>query len=581
MVHLLSSLALVWLCSMQIISAITVDWENTDSIKAAAKVTATDMIRYFVGKQSDGTIGVLLLPRPYYWWEAGALMGGLIDYWKYTGDSSYNDFVIEILQSQVGPHNDFMPPEQRSSLGNDDQAFWALAAMSAAESKFPDPPNPKHPGWLSLVQAVFNEQVGRWDTSLCNGGLRWQIYEVTGYDLKNTISNGCLFNIAARLARYTGDQKYADWAVKIWDWMERIGLISSTFNIFDNAEAQKLNCTELDRNQWTYNAGTMLMGAATMYNYTDGSELWKNRTTSLLSELASDFFPGGIMREICEQREVCNPDQKSFKAYLARWMAASTKMAPFTYSTSYPLLLSSATAAAEQCNGGANGTLCGIKWWLNGTWDGSNGPGQQMCALEVIQSTLIRHVGAPVTAGGGGTSVGNPDAGFNQSAVPFDLRHVPAKKKDVIGAWIVTAAMLIAVVVMWVFMSTALGEWDGSSLAGKKDFSAVSSLKTGGVLWRKKSKGKGKEREEKPEPFPEFPNLDESRRCNVTRTPVRRPAMLEYSLPNASLMSVPEGTPASISRKVSAAILSPVIEQEGLADTIASLPVYKGGVEKT
>ncbi|KAK0125534.1 hydrolase 76 protein [Cadophora gregata] len=579
MVRLLRGLALVWPCFLQLVMAIQVDWESTDSIKAAAKIMATDMVRYFIGEQEDGSIGVLLLPRPYYWWEAGAMMGGLQDYWVYTGDTTFNDFVIKVLQSQVGPHNDFMPPEQRSSLGNDDQAFWAMAAMSAAENKFPDPPDPKQPGWLSLVQAVFNEQVGRWDTSLCNGGLRWQIYEVTGYDLKNTISNGCLFNIAARLARYTGDQKYADWAVKIWDWMERIGLISKSFDVFDNAEAAKLNCTELDRNQWTYNAGTMLMGAATMFNYTDGSELWKNRTEGLLNSLASDFFPGGIMKEICEENVVCNPDQKSFKAYLSRWMAASTKMAPFTYNTSYPLLLSSAKAAAEQCTGGENGTLCGIKWWLNGTWDGTDGPGQQMCALETIQSVLIRHVGAPVTAAGGGTSQGNPDAGFNQSAVPPGLRHTQATKGEKIGAWFLTAVMIIAVLGMWIFMSTSLGEWGDSSLAGKKATTATNPS-TGfwfGMAGKGgKGKEKGKEKEEV-DPVTEVLDLNRSRRSTMTDSPSRRNTMT--SNPNLSSTSVVEGTP--MSKKGSKGILSPIMEQKVFAESKASLPIYRGGDEKT
>ncbi|KAG4411664.1 hypothetical protein IFR04_015188 [Cadophora malorum] len=576
MVQLLRGLALVWLCLLQLTAAIDVDWESTDSIKAAAKIVAADTRRYFVGKQEDGKIGVTLLPAPYYWWEAGAMMGSLIDYWHYTGDTTYNNFVIEILQSQAGPHNDFMPPEQRSSLGNDDQAFWAIAAMSAAEYKFPNPPDPDQPGWLSLVQAVFNEQVGRWDTSLCNGGLRWQIYEVTGYDLKNTISNGCLFNIAARLARYTGDKKYADWAVKVWDWMERIGLISTSFDVFDNSEAQKNNCSRLDRNQWTYNAGTMLMGAATMFNYTDGSELWKNRTEGLLGSVASDFFPGGIMKEICELHEVCNPDQKSFKAYLSRWMAASTKMAPFTYNTSYPLLLSSATAAAEQCAGGENGTLCGIKWWLNGTWDGSDGPGQQMCALETIQSVLIRHVDAPVTADGGGTSQGNPDAGFNQSAVPPGLRHTPATEGEKIGAWFLTAVMIIAVVGMWVFMSTSLGEWGGSSLAGKK--APSTSPSTGFWYGMTRKGGKGKEKE-KVDPVPEVLDLNESRRSTMTENPSRRNTMT--SNPNLSSTSVLEGTPISMSKKGSKGILSPIMEQKGFADSKASLPIYRGGDEKT
>lgn len=101
----------------------------------------------------------------------------------------------------------------------------------------------------------------------CGGGLRWQIYVKNGYELKNTISNGLLFNIASRLARYTGDKMYEEWAVKVWDWMWAIHLIDhANWNVYDNSEADRLNCTELDRNQWSYNAGVLLGGASTMYD---------------------------------------------------------------------------------------------------------------------------------------------------------------------------------------------------------------------------------------------------------------------------------------------------------------------------
>jgi mannan endo-1,6-alpha-mannosidase len=87
--------------------------------------------------------------------------------------------------------------------------------MDAVELQFPDPP-PEKPSWLSLAQAVYKEQIKRWDTSHCGGGLRWQIFPFNkGYSYKNTISNGGLFQLAARLARYTDDQAYADWADKV------------------------------------------------------------------------------------------------------------------------------------------------------------------------------------------------------------------------------------------------------------------------------------------------------------------------------------------------------------------------------
>lgn len=68
------------------------------------------MMTYYTGNETGQTVG--LLPSPYYWWEAGAVFGQMIEYWYYTGDSTYNDVVIQGLLAQVGPDNDYMPPNQ-------------------------------------------------------------------------------------------------------------------------------------------------------------------------------------------------------------------------------------------------------------------------------------------------------------------------------------------------------------------------------------------------------------------------------------------------------------------------------------
>lgn len=89
-------------------------------------------------------------------------------------------------------------------------------------------------------------------------------------------------------------------------------------------------------------------------------------------------------------------------------MAASTKVAPWLDDQIQPYLIASAQAAAAQCSGGTDGVTCGTKWYDNGTWDGTYGVGQQMSALEVIQSNLIHEVAGPLTNSTGGTSTGNP-----------------------------------------------------------------------------------------------------------------------------------------------------------------------------
>lgn len=97
--------------------------------------------------------------------------------------------------------------------------------------------------------------------------LRWQVYPyLTGYDYKNSIANGCFFNLGARLARYTNNDTYSQAAEKTWDWITSIGLMDANYNIYDGAHIET-NCTDINKVQFSYNMGVWLLGAANMYNY--------------------------------------------------------------------------------------------------------------------------------------------------------------------------------------------------------------------------------------------------------------------------------------------------------------------------
>lgn len=240
-------------------------------------------MKYYTGNRTGDVPGNL--PAPYYWWEAGAMFGEMVEYWYYTNDTTYNTEVVQALQHQVGDDDDFMPSNQTKSEGNDDQVFWAFAAMSAAELGFQDPPSDDDPSWLSLAQAVFNEQAERWDTSTCGGGLRWQIYQFnSGYNYKNAISNGGFFQLAARLARYTGNSTYVDWAEKMWDWYTGTVLYDATdFRVYDGTSTTN-NCSNADHTQWSYSYGTFIAGLAYLYNHVSRREfgfmqlsLWRRK----------------------------------------------------------------------------------------------------------------------------------------------------------------------------------------------------------------------------------------------------------------------------------------------------------------
>lgn len=158
--------------------------------------------------------------------------------------------------------------------------------------------------------------------------------------------------------------------------------------------------------------------------------------------------------QACESVGTCNFDQQSFKAYLSRWLAATTVLVPSLKDPVMKLLTSSAVAAAAQCNAGDKGASCGTKWY-EGKYDGTSGVGQQMCALEVIQSLLVDHTRELVTNSTGGTSVGDYDSGLDDKDSAIERDAIEVTTGGTAGAAILTALMCIGVVgSVWFMLGT-------------------------------------------------------------------------------------------------------------------------------
>jgi mannan endo-1,6-alpha-mannosidase len=421
------------------------------------------MMLYYQGNKSGEIPGILPGPPTehkgdYYWWEGGAMMGTYIDYWFLTGDTSYNAVITEGMLHQTGDNFDYMPLNHTASLGNDDQGFWGMSAMLAAENKFPNPPDDK-PQWLALAQAVFHTQAGddRHDET-CNGGLRWQVPPTNaGYNYKNTIANACFFNLGARLARYTENQTYADWAEKTFDWLWNVNYIDhEEWAVYDGGHVEH-NCTDVNKARFSYNAALLLHGSAFMYNYTNGSEVWKDRVDNLLTGIKRDFFAKGAAFELpCEDRQgACSADMLSFKGYVHRWLAVVTKIAPHTADSILPMLQKSAEAAVSQCVGGETGRRCGFYWstreFVDPAVDKTSGAGEAMSALAAVSSLLIDQAPAPATNATGGISRGDPNAGSKSRGAVEPL--APITTGDRAGAAILTMLILGGALASWSWMS--------------------------------------------------------------------------------------------------------------------------------
>lgn len=431
---------LPYCCILSTTWAITVDFTSKDSICDATSLVSDGILDYYQGTEYGGTVG--MFTYPYYWWQAGHAFGALIDNWYYCGNDTYEQLIYDALMHQRGNNNDYVPQNQSMTEGNDDQGFWGLTTMAAAERNFTAPK--EGPDWLALTQAVYNTMWSRWDMQHCGGGLRWQIFTWnSGYNYKNTISTACLFHISARLARFTQNETYVETAHTAWQWLLDVGFIvdnvESGVKVYDGANLDE-NCTDIVHLEWSYNIGIILGGAAYLYNFTQ-DPFWLTATNDLVKG-SSEFFRDQVMYErACQDGDNCNNDQRFFKGVFARCLGLTALLVPELKSSVMPLLESSASAAAQACSGGTDGHTCGLNWETSG-WDGKYGLGEQVSALEMIQSVLTPEEPAPLSQEDEGVAVGDVEAGTSGSSARLGTNDLDIQTRDKAGAAIITALVL-------------------------------------------------------------------------------------------------------------------------------------------
>ncbi|KAK4171186.1 glycosyl hydrolase family 76-domain-containing protein [Triangularia setosa] len=389
-------------------AALEVDFASADSIRAAAKDVAFDAVSYYNGNETGEVPGMLgyepYAGGKYWWWSGSVLMSTLIDYWHYTNDNSYNALVSQGLLHQRGPNNDYMPPNYTASLSNEDQGFWGLAAMQAAELNFPA----SSIDWSNLSLNVWDTQVWRFEQEerdeTCNGGLRWQVPPTNvGYNYKNTISNAVFINLSARLGRWTGNATYAEWAERTWTWLTNVGYITEDFRVYDGAHVEQ-NCTDINKAQFSYNAGVLLQSAAFLYNQTTGDDQkrWRDRVTGLTNAILDTFFEDGYHFEIaCEGRDgACTSDMLFFKGMVTRFLASTVQVAPYTKESITKVLKTNAEAAVKTCTGGDNSRQCSFSWAKSKFHNETDIPSQlnALSALSVLLQDEVSQKGIATNA---------------------------------------------------------------------------------------------------------------------------------------------------------------------------------------
>jgi len=211
-----------------------------------------------------------------------------------------------------------------------------------------------------------------------------------------------------------------------------------------------------------------------MYDHTSGAtrQKWGTEMDGYMKNLQRVFFPdqygGKVMVEYaCEPIRNCNRDQRSFKAYLSRWLSMSYQLVPQTQSQITTWIQASTQGVAKACSDTPKGLACGRTWYDNKD-DGERDVGNQMTAMSMVQSNFILKNPAPLADIKSGNSKSDPGAG-GKGAPTYTPEAIYTRKittADKAGAWVLTVfAVLVSVFGMFALLV------EGDDLKGRSRFS--------------------------------------------------------------------------------------------------------------
>jgi len=288
------------------------------------------------------------------WWNSANSLEALIEYTKYSGDTSYK-WVI----GNVFLHTTLA---QTKNGYYDDAQWWGIAWVRAYELT-------GEVKYLDRAKAIFEYIITEaWD-STCGGGLWWS----NAKNYKNAITNELFLVFSTLLYSSDGSNpKYSQWAIDEWNWFKNSGMINGQNLINDGLTN---TCQNNGQTTWTYNQGVILGGLANLAEITGDTTMITTATNIAKATIAINSplvyqnrgALNGVLKEPCEDNDdhnnnFCNSDQDQFKGIFVRYLGILTKkLLDPTDKTDFINWIS--LNANSIWNNDKNGkNLCGLSW---------------------------------------------------------------------------------------------------------------------------------------------------------------------------------------------------------------------------
>lgn len=238
-----------------------------------------------------------------YWWAAHAV-DNYVDNYRRTGKTERLTKLTKMVNGAKARNG--------NTLINhfyDDMEWMALALLRACDLSA----SVKRQYWNQVV-TLFDDIIGGW-SDVDGGGLHWNKNKTGDGRYKTSCSNGPAMILAARLYQQTGEERYLEWAQRIYEYMY-------THNRFPDGVIKDHATLEDHEVTFSYNQGTWVGGLLELYKIT-GEEHYRTTATDLLDLLLFGkwYSPKGIINE----RQNYNQDDGGmfkgiFVRYLTQWL---------------------------------------------------------------------------------------------------------------------------------------------------------------------------------------------------------------------------------------------------------------------
>ena len=213
----------------------------------------------------------------FHYWIQAQVLDSVVDAYIRTGDEAYaqqGKDLIAAVKKRNGNHmtNDFF----------DDMGWMANAAFRLYRATGDE-------DLRNDIDLLYETIMGSWNE--ISGGIAWKKDQL---NYRNSPSNGPACILAARLYQYTGEQRYLDMALKIFDWWTATLVDPETGLVWDGINRD--NSGQIDKSwQFTYCQGVYIGSCVELYNITQ-DEAYIDTAVRTANYALDNMLEEGILR---------------------------------------------------------------------------------------------------------------------------------------------------------------------------------------------------------------------------------------------------------------------------------------------